>query len=506
MAPKKSTTKKAPPSKTLERVEPVVPFKRTATLDRSRTPTLRTFYGGYRSDFHSAVFAAMTDNIDSATQALDALTNGGDLSGLKEHYSTASRVEQIEEADAANLLNMLKRDDPTPAPDGAGDDDDDRGENSARTFVDRLGLKNPTIHEIYAEATKQCWDAVREGVNDHWVEIVYELSAENIRPGEANDELFSSDNSVDSDDAAEINDFIAADDEELVEYDSDGNPLSGEEDTKNNTEQPNSNDDDDDSEALLPKKRATRSNHTRSNPWQQAVLEDSEQEFSSGSGDDNEYHGGSDSSDDDSVDERKKKKSAKKPAPEFGTKRTYGNYEPPMSDRQQLDSKVRQRIRGMDMQLWKIQQMSTPVVRSDDAEAIAALPPGIKAMQAAYPHVVIGMFCLTEQRPNGDGKNKKATWLDHPEMHFWTPSKYSSEVVQDYIKPKKEGGQAKCKLVMSESGGAFVSNLEDPETKLKDKSRPSAGSKRTRKKNEREAKKAKASKSSRKAARKFIHG
>jgi hypothetical protein len=127
-------------------------------------------------------------------------------------------------------------------------------------------------------------------------------------------------------------------------------------------------------------------------------------------------------------------------------------------------------------------------------------------MQAAYPHVVIGMFCLTEQRPNGDGKNKKATWLDHPEMHFWTPSKYSSEVVQDYIKPKKEGGQAKCKLVMSESGGAFVSNLEDPETKLKDKSRPSAGSKRTRKKNEREAKKAKASNSSRKAARKFIHG
>jgi hypothetical protein len=102
-----------------------------------------------------------------------------------------------------------------------------------------------------------------------------------------------------------------------------------------------------------------------------------------------------------------------------------------MSDRQQQDHVVCDKIEGYKHPVTNVQIMSMPITRSDDyvpQEGSEAL----EAEQSSRPWVITGPYCYTEMEPNINGTGA-AKRLDPSQLHIWTASMQASKKLKEVL-------------------------------------------------------------------------
>jgi hypothetical protein len=108
--------------------------------------------------------------------------------------------------------------------------------------------------------------------------------------------------------------------------------------------------------------------------------------------------------------------------------------DPPTTIRQQNDERVREKLQGVFKPMKMTQKMSTPLSRQDGYAAQAGGKDKLAEKQARWPHTIHGIFCFTEQEPNGDGNNgESGDFLATPRLVFNVGSEYTKGYFQKFL-------------------------------------------------------------------------
>lgn len=147
---------------------------------------------------------------------------------------------------------------------------------------------------------------------------------------------------------------------------------------------------------------------------------------------------------------------------------------PPTSARQQVDNKVKEKLRALGTPVLRLMQQSTPLAKLDGPHKLTE---GEVREQMNFPDVIFGIYCYTEQKPNADG-NSKSLFLDTPEIRFLTASKKMSTVLNKKIRPvvKKSTGNSVCQMATFEDFTEFLATFNDAKTLEHNKSKSKGGS------------------------------
>ena len=137
--------------------------------------------------------------------------------------------------------------------------------------------------------------------------------------------------------------------------------------------------------------------------------------------------------DDDDDDESPKKKRKWEP-------RLAGTR--PTNWRQQMDNKVRLRLKGAENNIKLAQVLCTPLTRSDDYNSENTTKNALKLLaknEAVLPWVNTGMFVYTEQKANEDGNDSAGPFLLKPQIHLMTGSQAALDYLKEHLVFTEDG-------------------------------------------------------------------
>jgi hypothetical protein len=113
--------------------------------------------------------------------------------------------------------------------------------------------------------------------------------------------------------------------------------------------------------------------------------------------------------------------------------------EPPMTAKQQLCSKIREKVEELKNPMEVLHAMSTPFARTDAYDSYAEESDTESVViQKQYPWVIHSTACFTEMKTNPDGTGPDGgRFLKKPRMVFWVASKKAASKLKEEIEKGK---------------------------------------------------------------------
>ena len=407
-------------------------------------PTVPVEAATMDSTNHPSVEATSNPSVEATNNPSVEATNNPSVEAPQISTGEVDSVEAVEasakeDAAASSLVEFVNLVQQKSKQDGSQEEEVDTDNNLAdlakKSFRDttdeisgRLGfdVSFSTVKELHEESNKQKRRAIREVLDEEMGEIFADTTAHDLVDTDEEEE----EEEENEDDIGSLDDFIASGDDGA----DDGNDSYSDSDETLEIDTDDSSSDED-------KKPAAKKGGAAKKVGKLQVV-----------------------------------------VPQKSGKRRAG--EPPVRVRQQMDNKVREKIEQLELPVQNVQIMSTPLARLDGDYQLSR---GVIAQQLAFPNVIHGAYCYTEQPPNADGSNTNH-FLDTPVFHFWTPSKKQSKALSEVIQPVVTNGVPTCKFAFHESYVSYKAAFEHEQMKDLPKSTPKEDSKRTEKKKKKKQK------------------